>query len=111
MDCELVIDKICEGLSSYLGGSGKEGGVLGISGGIDSAVTAQLAALSMGAENVHGLILPTSSTSSEDIFDAIDVAEVLGIMHEKIPVGDVVDLICSKLGTEEQRHGGMLPQG
>lgn len=64
--------------------------VLGLSGGIDSALVAYLAKEALGAENVLGVSLPTKFNSAETRSDARKLAENLGIEFREIPIGDLV---------------------
>jgi NAD+ synthase len=71
--------------------SGTEGVVIGLSGGIDSSLSAALAVRALGPERVHGFLLPyrTSSPASEQ--DARAVAEHLGVPHRLIDISPMVD--------------------
>ena len=64
---------------NFLESSGMDGYVVGISGGVDSAVVAKLLVESVGAEKIHGMILPAEHTSERDIEDGMELAERLGI--------------------------------
>lgn len=65
--------------------------VIGLSGGIDSALTAALAAEAVGAENVVGILLPGPYSSKGSIEDSQKLAENLGIEVYKIPISDIYD--------------------
>lgn len=71
--------------------AGMAGVVVGVSGGVDSSLSAALAARALGPERVHGFLLPyrTSNPASEQ--DARVVAEHLGIPHRKIDISPMVD--------------------
>lgn len=60
--------------------------VIGLSGGIDSALVAAIAAEALGPEHVHGVLLPSRYSSDHSITDAIAVAENLGIEYRTIPI-------------------------
>jgi NAD+ synthase len=60
--------------------------VLGLSGGIDSALTAALAVDALGAERVHCVMLPYRYTSNESMSDAAACAEALGVRYDTIPI-------------------------
>ena len=79
------------GIRDYFKKSGFKTATLGLSGGIDSAVTAVLAAEALGAENVHGLLLPSQFSSDHSITDAIALAENLGIAYDTVPIAPAVD--------------------
>lgn len=78
------------GLRDYCNKNGFKSVVLGLSGGIDSAVCATIAADALGAENVYGVSMPSrySSTGSRD--DAKDLAERRGINYQVQPIEDLV---------------------
>jgi len=59
---------------------------LGLSGGIDSTLTAAIAADALGPENVHAVLMPSRFSSDHSISDAVDFAERLGISHRTIPI-------------------------
>jgi NAD+ synthase len=71
--------------------SGTSGVVVGLSGGVDSSLSAALAALALGPERVHGFLLPyrTSNPASEQ--DARTVAEHLGVPHRVIDISPMID--------------------
>jgi len=74
------------GLRDYMHKSGFRGAILGLSGGIDSALCAALAVEALGAENVLGVALPTRYTSAISNTDAEVLAERLGIEFMSIPI-------------------------
>lgn len=76
-------EKIQNFVEEYINKSGAEGTVVGISGGIDSAIVAALAVEALGAENVLGLIMPCES-NNKDMKDAISFAEKLSIRYKVI---------------------------
>ncbi len=76
------------GLRDYTRKCGFKSVVLGLSGGIDSAVTACLAVAALGAENVLGVSMPSQFSSSGSVEDARQLAENLGIRWELIPIKD-----------------------
>lgn len=66
-------------------------GVLGLSGGVDSALTAALAIRAFGAENVYAFVLPSATTTHEETKDAIAQAKKLGIKYSVIDIQGIVD--------------------
>src|SRR5205807_1937713 len=74
------------GVSDYLRKCNFKTAVLGLSGGIDSAVVAVIAANALGAENVVGVSMPSPYSSQGSIDDARDLARNLGIKHLQIPI-------------------------
>lgn len=79
------------GLRDYVGKNGFPGVVLGLSGGIDSALVAAIAVDALGAERVHAVMLPYRYTSPESLEDAARCASALGIAYEIVPIGPPVD--------------------
>jgi len=77
------------GLRDYAHKNGFRQAVLGISGGIDSAVVAALACEALGPENVLGLAMPSRYTSSLALKDALLLANNLGIRSEPVPIDDL----------------------
>jgi NAD+ synthetase len=77
------------GLRDYVRKCGFSRVVLGLSGGIDSAVTAALAAHALGPSQVTGVAMPTRYSSEHSLRDAEDLARALGIRYEVIPIDAV----------------------
>ena len=85
------------GLRDYVEKNGFKSVLLGLSGGIDSAVVAALAVDALGAENVHCVMLPYRYTSQESLRDAKACADTLGVRYDIIPIGDPVDAVNANL--------------
>lgn len=81
-------DALVLGLRDYVRKSGFRSVCLGLSGGIDSALTAVLAAEALGAENVHGLTMPSPFSSGGSVEDSIALARNLGIRCDTVPIAD-----------------------
>lgn len=79
------------GLRDYTRKCGFRKVVLGLSGGIDSAVTAALAVEALGAENVTGIAMPSQYSSEGSVVDARDLAENLGIRFEIVPIHPIYE--------------------
>src|SRR6187551_2361630 len=79
------------GLGDYVAKNGFHDVVLGISGGIDSALTAALAAETLGAERVHCVSMPSRYSSDETRSDAKRVAESIGADYIEIPIEAIVE--------------------
>ena len=77
-----------EALRDYLGKSGFKKVLLGLSGGVDSAIVAAIAVDAIGAENVRCVILPSEYTSSESLEDAEAVAKALGVHYDYVPISE-----------------------
>ena len=74
------------GLRDYVGKNRFPGVLLGLSGGIDSALTAVVAADALGPEKVHAVMMPSPFTSRESLEDAAEVAKLLGIRLDTVPI-------------------------
>lgn len=83
---QLIHDGIVTGIHDYFYKLGFKKAILGLSGGIDSAVTAALAARALGPENVWVVLLPSPFSSDHSIQDAKDLAENLGCPWDLIPI-------------------------
>ncbi|HZI37847.1 MAG TPA: NAD(+) synthase, partial [Acidimicrobiia bacterium] len=84
-----VYAALTTGLGDYVRKNGFDSVVLGLSGGLDSAITATIAADSLGAENVWGVSMPSRYSSDHSIEDARALAENLGIRFDLVPMDDV----------------------
>ncbi|RLT12256.1 MAG: NAD+ synthase [Planctomycetota bacterium] len=84
-----LLDALVLGLRDYLRKSGFKDCVLGLSGGIDSALAAYIAAQAAGKEHVHGLLMPSRHSSEHSVSDAQLLAENLGIDHAIIPIDEM----------------------
>jgi NAD+ synthase (glutamine-hydrolysing) len=85
-DEELLFKALTLGLRDYLHKCGFKSAVLGLSGGIDSALVAVLAAAALGKENIHGISLPSQYSSQGSLDDARVLAANLGIQYDVIPI-------------------------
>lgn len=86
------------GLRDYAHKSGFRKALIGLSGGIDSAVVAALAAEAFGSENVIGIALPSAISSQHSRDDAAALAENLGIEYHEVAIADTVASAESALG-------------
>jgi NAD+ synthase (glutamine-hydrolysing) len=83
-----LFDALVLGLRDYVKKCGFRSVCLGLSGGIDSALTAVLAAEALGPENVHGLTMPSPFSSGGSVDDSVALAETLGIRCTTVPIAD-----------------------
>lgn len=91
-DYPAIKDKIVAFIRHKVAESDASGAVIGLSGGIDSTLTAYLTVEALGSENVMGLLLPEKGLTSErDIDDALEVVKILGIRHEIIEISPVLN--------------------
>jgi len=77
------------GIKDYVKKTGFKKVLLGLSGGIDSALTCLLAVQALGKENVLGLLMPSPYSSASSLTDAKKLADNLGIEHKVIPIGEL----------------------
>lgn len=95
------VEKLLTGfIREELGRFGFTKGVLGLSGGLDSAVCAALAARALGPGNVLALIMPYGKTCPADVADAAALARLLGIRSETVDIAPQVDLYFSRYPTD-----------
>jgi NAD+ synthase (glutamine-hydrolysing) len=82
----LIHEALVMGIRDYFGKLGLKKAILGLSGGIDSAVTAVIAARALGADNVRVLLMPSQFSSDHSVNDARELAENLGIQYDIVPI-------------------------
>ncbi|MGJ8528373.1 NAD+ synthase [Maritalea sp.] len=85
------------GLRDYIHKNHFKSVVLGLSGGIDSAIVAAMAVDALGPENVHCIMLPYRYTSQDSLKDAKDCAERLGVRYDIVSIGDAVEAATEAL--------------
>ena len=86
-----VHEALVLGLKDYLGKCGFKRAVVGLSGGVDSAVTCCLAAAALGRENVLGVLMPSPYTSRDSIDDSLSLARNLGVETRLIPITPIYE--------------------
>ncbi|HJR86515.1 MAG TPA: NAD+ synthase [Acidimicrobiia bacterium] len=79
------------GLTDYVRRNGFDRVVIGLSGGIDSALTAAIATDALGSEGVWGVAMPTKFSSDHSVSDAVELAKRLGIQFDVVPIQSVFD--------------------
>ncbi len=87
---EMMYNALCLGVQDYFRKTGHADAVIGLSGGIDSALVACIAADALGAEHVHGISLPSKFSSDHSLVDACTLSENLGIHYQTITIEDTV---------------------
>ena len=78
------------GVKDYAHKCGFQQVVLGLSGGVDSALVAAIATASLGAENVLGVLMPSPYSSDHSVSDALELAQNLGIKTQTLPIADLM---------------------
>ena len=96
-ECEAVFEALVMGVRDYLSKCGFQRVLIGLSGGIDSSLTAAVAVEAAGRENVIGIGMPGPYSSDHSIADARALAESLGIRFELIPITPAYDRLCESL--------------
>jgi len=85
-----IYQAMMTGLRDYVRKNGFPGVILGMSGGIDSALSAVVAVDALGAENVHLVMMPSKYTSEESLLDAATCADWIGARMDNIPIEPAV---------------------
>jgi NAD+ synthetase len=83
---EEVLNSLVLGLKDYASKTGFTKGLVGLSGGIDSALVTYIAVEAFGSENVHAVLMPSDYSSESSISDAVHLANNLGISYETISI-------------------------
>lgn len=95
-DLERTYLTIVQSIRDYFQKTGFKRAVLGLSGGLDSTVSAVLLTDALGAENVLGISMPSKITSDESKNDARELAQNLGIRFDEVPIKDMCELTKDK---------------
>ncbi|OZI44846.1 NAD+ synthase [Bordetella genomosp. 5] len=88
---EQVWNALVLGVRDYLGKNGFPGVIIGLSGGIDSAVVLAVAVDAIGADNVRAVMMPSRYTADISLTDAADMARRVGVQYDEIVIGPVVE--------------------
>lgn len=94
---EDVHNRLVEGILGFFNANGRRKAVIGLSGGIDSAVVAVLAVKALGKENVHALLMPSEFSTLHSIQDAVDMADNLDIEYHIIPISTIFKKFMKEL--------------
>ncbi len=86
---ENIHDALVTGIRDYFGKMKFHKAVIGLSGGIDSAVTLVLACKALGNENVRVLLMPSQYSSEHSVKDAVDLARNLNVHYDIVPINDI----------------------
>lgn len=92
-----VYAAIVSGLRDYVRKNGFTSVTFGLSGGIDSALTAAVACDALGASNVHGVSMPSRYSSEHSLSDAADLAERTGLVYTTIAIAPMVDAFLATI--------------
>lgn len=105
-EISLIHDALILGLKDYFRKSGFKTAVLGLSGGLDSALVAALACEALGPENVLAVLMPSIYSSDHSLKDALDLVNNTGCKHHIIPIKDIA---ASFEGTLSEIFAGRNP--
>ncbi len=94
---DMHIEAVTQGIRAYSTKFGFPKAVIGLSGGIDSAVVAALAVDALGGENVLGVAMPSHHSSDHSVNDARELADNLGMEFRELPIGGLQDAFASAL--------------
>ena len=93
----LIHDALVLGIKDYFGKLGFKKAILGLSGGIDSAVVAVLAARALGEDNVRALLMPSQFSSDHSVNDARQLAVNLGMQYDILPIEPIYGAFVESL--------------
>lgn len=95
-DCS-IYNALTFGLKDYVNKNGFKGGLIGLSGGIDSALALTLAIDALGAERVHAVMMPSPYTSQMSLDDAQEMATQLGVKYSVISIENICNSFADSL--------------
>ena len=101
---EEIYNALVLGLRDYVTKCGFRSALIGLSGGIDSALTAVIAERALGADNVYGVTMPSEFSSSGSVNDSLSLAENLGIGFEEVPIGNSFATLKAELSEVFQNY-------
>ena len=91
---------LCLGVRDYIGKNGFPGALLGLSGGVDSALTLVIACDALGPEKVRAVMMPTQYTADISVEDSRELVRNLGVRYDEIPIKQVFDAFLGALSKE-----------
>ncbi|MGG2465693.1 NAD+ synthase [Streptomyces sp. RGM 3693] len=97
-DLEEIYTALVVGLRAYVAKNGFRSVLLGLSGGIDSALVAALACDAVGAEQVHAVAMPSRYSTEHSLGDAAELARRTGLHFRTVPIGPMFDAYMATLG-------------
>ena len=104
-------ERIVAFIADLVDDAGATGAVLGISGGVDSTLTAHLAVEALGEDGLHGLVMPSAVNDPEVMSDAGRVAEDLGIEYDVVEIQPIADAVFDALpgpATDRMARGNVF---
>jgi NAD+ synthase (glutamine-hydrolysing) len=95
-----VYQALVLGVRDYVGKNGFPGAILGMSGGVDSALTLAIAVDALGAERVRAVMMPSKYTAEISWIDSREMVQCLGVRYDEIPIADCFDAFRQTLAQE-----------
>jgi NAD+ synthase (glutamine-hydrolysing) len=95
-----VYKALCVGVRDYIGKNGFPGVLLGLSGGVDSALTIAVAVDALGADKVHAVMMPSPYTAQISIDDSREMVKILGVKYSEISINPTLESFKGALATE-----------
>ena len=99
-EAESVYNALVLGVRDYVNKHGFPGVVMGLSGGVDSALTLAIAADALGADRVHAVMMPSRYTSSMSLHDAAEEARLLGVKYSELSIEGMFEATLHTLRDE-----------
>ena len=103
IDVEKTKDDIVKFVQNKVSEANADGLVVGLSGGIDSTLAAFLACEAVGKENVFGIVMPSTTTPTEDKLHGTTIAQLLGINYKEIAIDSILNEFLSVTQLEENK--------
>ena len=109
LDVKVVNDLLVQFVRDETKNAGFHRGVIGVSGGVDSAVSAALTAAALGKDDTIGVLMPYRTSSPKSVDDAKIVTDQLGIRSEVVDISEMVDAYCAAHRvTDRVRRGNVM---
>jgi NAD+ synthase len=99
--------KIERFIANYVSEGKANGLVIGLSGGLDSSVVLKLAVNALGSAKLHGLIMPSAVTPTQDVDDAVAFARELGVQYDLVKLEPIIQSFSASLPENERAEGNL----
>ena len=109
LNYDSVIKEIVDFIKKTVEDSGASGVVIGLSGGVDSSLTAVLCKRALSRDRVLAVLMPTVFTPRQDVEDALYLAEELGIRAEEVNIDGISKAFFTELGCDEKNPKHRIP--
>jgi len=108
-DAQKVLEETLRFIRKVVEEANASGVVVGLSGGVDSSLTAALCTRALGRERVLGILMPTSFTPKEDVEDAYKLAEMLGIRTRRVDIDGICEAFLKAMGFSRESLEMKMP--